>query len=134
VRVRVLCCTAATVEHAHVYYPTRLLQLLSVSNALLLNAAVLLLCCCCCATTQGERKLRDLCNNLTKALGAVPVKALEETAVLEFAEQHHDFLCRFKLLLSDPANSQPGQVTHHCCNYCNCHCYNLCCVRVLRVL
>jgi hypothetical protein len=60
---------------------------------------------------QGELALRDLCNALTKALTEVNVKALEETAMLEFAERHHDFLCRFKLLLSDPANSQPGQVT-----------------------
>jgi hypothetical protein len=100
-----MCCAAAAVEVAPWYCPTLLLL------ALLHSLHMLLLLCCCCTGTQGERKLRDLCNILTKALGAVPVKALEETAVLEFAEQHHDFLCRFKLLLSDPANSQPGQVT-----------------------
>eukprot|EP00953_Heterococcus_sp_UTEX-ZZ885_P017619 9853-Heterococcus_DN1.PRE.3 len=86
-------------------------------------------CCCCCATTQGAKTLRDLCINLTKALGAVSVKALEEIAVLEFAEQNRAFLCRFKLLLTDAASSQPGKVSHHCCNrhFGNCHCCNRCC-------
>jgi hypothetical protein len=126
VLLQLLSTLAGTVQHcccshSHIHY-----------CAMLLCCC----CCCCCATAQGAKTLRDLCINLTKALGAVSVKALEKKTVLEFAKQHHDFLCRFKLLLSDPASSQPGQVTHHCCNrhYRNCHCFNCCCSNCRAVI